>query len=110
MAVRPPQSLAPQASRNAATNILDYEIMAERADALGRCGLKLEAALAALAAFDGANGQQEARQALIDQAADCAWSFFIQRELSGFRSNRDVIERYKIPGEVIARIGAVRKG
>ena len=82
--------------------------MAERADALGRSGLKVEAALAALFAFDASGGAGPAREALVDAAADSTWAFFIQREMCGFRSNRDVIERYKIPREVIARVGVVR--
>ncbi|OLP55517.1 hypothetical protein BJF92_12630 [Rhizobium rhizosphaerae] len=114
MSFRPPQSLSSPGSRQTPLNALEYEIMAERADALGRCGLKVEAALAALSAFDAGVGDAEggegpAREALVDAAADVTWAFFIQRELCGFRSNRDVIERYRIPGEVIARVGVVRR-
>lgn len=108
MAFRPPQNLTSPGNHQTSLNALDYEIMAERADALGRCGLRVEAALAALTAFDAAGGTGPAREALVDAAADLTWAFFIQRELCGFRSNRDVIERYRIPREVIARVGVVR--
>ena len=37
------------------------------------------------------------------------WSFFIQREMSGFRRQRVAIRRYSIPPEVIARLGVVRR-
>jgi hypothetical protein len=84
--------------------------MSERADALGRHGLKVEKALALLAERLAAGCPQEERDALLDDAADKVWAFFIQREMCGLRSQKDAIRRYAIPPEVIARLGIVRKG
>ena len=36
MTVRPPQALAPSFNKETGLNILEYELMSERADALGR--------------------------------------------------------------------------
>ncbi|KQS81235.1 hypothetical protein ASG25_07050 [Rhizobium sp. Leaf384] len=110
MSVRPPQSFRnPGAARSTGLDILGYELMAERADALGRHGLKVEKAIGALQALDDPETTPERREALLDAAADVVWSFFIQREMCGLRSNRDAIERYRIPKEVVARLGVVRK-
>lgn len=107
MTVRPPQALAPSFTRDSGLNLLEYELMSERADALGRHGLKVERAIAALAALDEGT-PAEKREALLNEAADIVWAFFIQREIFGLRSNRDAIQRYGIPRGVIARLGIVR--
>lgn len=110
MSVRPPQSFSnPGGTRQSGLDILEYELMAERADALGRHGLRVETAIGALQALDAEEATPERREALLDAAADAVWSFFIQREICGLRSNRDAIERYRIPKEVVARLGVVRK-
>ena len=110
MTVRPPQSFSnPGGFRQSGLDILEYELMAERADALGRHGLKVEKAIEALMELDHPGTTPERREALLNAAADVVWSFFIQREICGLRSNRDAIERYRIPKEVVARLGVVRK-
>ncbi|KPH05907.1 hypothetical protein CO657_35285 (plasmid) [Rhizobium acidisoli] len=109
MSVRPPQSFR-QSQQNAnGFNVLEYELMSERADALGRHGLKVESALAALKAWAADRQSAEERETLLNAASDAVWAFFIQREICGLRNNRDAVQRYGIPNEVIARLGAVRK-
>ncbi|MBB6223326.1 DUF6665 family protein [Rhizobium leguminosarum] len=109
MSVRPPQSFR-QSQQNAnGFNVLEYELMSERADALGRHGLKVESALAALKAWTADRQGAEERETLLNAASDAVWAFFIQREICGLRNNRDAIQRYGIPNEVVARLGAVRK-
>ncbi|KQV44423.1 MULTISPECIES: DUF6665 family protein [unclassified Rhizobium] len=107
MTVRLPQALAPSFSRDTGLNLLEYELMAERADSLGRHGLKVEKAIEALSAID-AQTPPEKREELLNDAADTVWAFFIQREICGLRSNRDAVQRYGIPKEVVARLGIVR--
>jgi hypothetical protein len=104
MSLGPPQSYLADASRKSPLNVLEYEIMAERADSLGRAGLKAEAALARLR-----ESESEDKQDLIDAAADEVYALFIQREICGLRNGREVIARYGIPGAVIARLGVSRK-
>ncbi|EJC63581.1 hypothetical protein Rleg5DRAFT_0265 [Rhizobium leguminosarum bv. viciae WSM1455] len=109
MSVRPPQSFRQSEQDRNGFNVLEYELMSERADSLGRHGLKVEAALAALKAWAANRQTGEDRERLLNEASDAVWAFFIQREICGLRNNRDAIQRYGIPNEVIARLGAVRK-
>lgn len=106
MSVRPPQSLwRPPPS---GLNVLEYELMAERADALGRHGLKVETALTQLRQ-ESTSCDRDRREVMLDAAADAVWAFFIQREICGLRDQRDIIRRYDIPKAVLARVGIVRK-
>ncbi|OWW04671.1 hypothetical protein ATY81_01415 [Rhizobium sp. R72] len=105
MSLRPPRSISGQSS---ALNSLDYELSSARADALGRQGRKAEAALARLAAWSPGDRRHD-RQTLLDEASEAVWALFIQREICGLHNDKDVIKRYQIPGEVLARLGAVRK-
>jgi hypothetical protein len=109
MTVRPPQALASPFTRDTALNVLEYELMSERADALGRHGLKVEKALSLLAEHLDRGCSAEKREDLLNDAADKVWAFFIQREMCGLRSQKDAIRRYGIPPEVIARLGIVRR-
>lgn len=104
MTLRPPISYSENASGKSALNVFEYEMMAERADSLGRAGLKAEAALAALK-----DAGDDNREALMDEAAVQVYALFIQREICGLRNGRDVIARYGIPGAVIARLGVTRR-
>jgi hypothetical protein len=105
--------------------ILDYEIVQEKASALGRLGRGLEAALAALQTFDAAHpgpdcaaesealaAEREARQALVSAAGQALWMFVVQREACGLRETRSVMRDYKVPAEVQERMGIfpARKG
>ncbi|MBX5162075.1 MULTISPECIES: DUF6665 family protein [unclassified Rhizobium] len=109
MSVRPPQSLRQSQQNTNGFNVLEYELTSERADTLGRHGQKVEAALAALRAWTTNHQSDEERERLLNAASDAVWAFFIQREICGLRNNRDAIQRYGIPNEVIARLGAVPK-
>ncbi len=101
---------------NEALTGLDYELAREQAFALGRMGRKLEAALAALAAFDaegaGAAGpaekQRARRPALVAAAGTALWHYIVQREACGLRDIRQVLRDYRVPGEVVARMGIAR--
>lgn len=109
MSVRPPQSFRQSEQDRNGFNVLEYELMSARADSLGRHGLKVEAALAALKAWAPDRHSAGERERLLNDASDAVWAFFIQREICGLRNSRDAIQRYGIPNEVIARLGAIRK-
>ncbi|WEX77629.1 hypothetical protein PYH37_002440 [Sinorhizobium numidicum] len=109
MTFRPPQSLSRFDAAKSGVNVLEYELMSERADALGRHGLKVEKAIAALNGFDREKHEPGVRQRLLDEAADAVWAFLIQREICGLRDSRDAVRRYGIPKEVMARLGIIRK-
>lgn len=85
---------------------LDYEIAQEQASALGRLGRALEAALAALAAYEAGGGQRNLPRArLVQQASEALWYFIVQREACGLRDQRAVLRDYRVPAEVYARMG-----
>lgn len=104
MSLRPPSQYQHHASGKAPLSILEYELMAERADSLGRAGLRAEAALQRLK-----DATRETHDELIDAAAVEVYALFIQREICGLKNGREVIARYGIPGAVVARLGVTRR-
>ena len=89
---------------------LDYEIVQEKAAALGRLGRRLEHALLALAQFDhGEPEHSEARlgerRTLVADAGEALWDFVVQREACGLRDSRQVMRDYRVPVEVQYRMG-----
>lgn len=103
VSLRPPSHYQSNPSGKQPLNVLEYELMAERADALGRAGLRAEAALLRLR-----EATPENREDLIDAAAAEVYAMFIQREICGLKNGKDVVARYGIPGVVIARLGVTR--
>ena len=73
-------------------------------------------ALAALDTFDrqassgktGAHRRNPQRASLVDAAAYALWNFVVQRECSGFRWTEQILKDYAVPGEVRAKMGAIR--
>ena len=85
---------------------LQYEIAEERVSALGRLGRRLEAALAALAAYPRTtNCDRKIRDGLVEQAGYALWLFVVQREACGLNKIDHVIQVYGVPNEVVARMG-----
>jgi hypothetical protein len=93
---------------------LDYEIAREKASALGRLGRRLEAALAALTAFDAQVDEEEAgspvlrrerRDALVAAAGEALWMFIVQREACGLRDSTRAMRDYGVPADVRLRMG-----
>jgi hypothetical protein len=85
---------------------LQYEVAEERASALARLGQRLEDALTALAACPRtANTDRTIRNRLVEQAGYALWLFVVQREAIGLNKIDHVIQVYRVPNEVIARMG-----
>lgn len=84
----------------AGTAALEHEIAAERANSLGAAEARVIDTLKRLA-----EGSLD-RQLALDDARDAVWSYFVQRELIGFRRHSDVIEALGIPGSVLIGLGA----
>ncbi|MEM9106498.1 MAG: DUF6665 family protein [Pseudomonadota bacterium] len=112
MAVKPPTFDGLRNRNQTALNILDGEIMAEVASAIGRCGRAFEKALANLKDHDRNHPNAKdgpKRLALVQEAADRAWALFIQYELAGLSTQHQLVKRYNIPGEVLVRVGIRQK-
>jgi hypothetical protein len=88
---------------DAGTAAIEHEIVAERASSLGAAERKVIAAVAAL------NDAGANRAEALSTARTVVWEYFVQRELVGFRRHTDVIQELKIPGEVLAGLGAMNK-
>lgn len=82
---------------------IEVEILAEKASALGRSGERVEMTLELLRLADRDSPD---RHALLRDATEAVYGYFIQRELCGFRRHQDVIREYDIPNEVLVRLGA----
>lgn len=104
MAVRLPHGIGGGRDRRA-LDAIESVVVAEKAASLGLAGQRLARALAALEAAD----DEADREALIDQAADRAWVFLVQRELCGLRDRAQAIADYRIPKQVLARMGAAKR-
>ena len=103
MSLRLPQNLSTELKIETGASVLDAEILAEKAAALGRAGRLFEQRLRALTAFAGADDE---RAPLVQSAADALHGYLVQRELCGLIRHDDVIDHYAIPREVLARVGA----
>jgi hypothetical protein len=90
-------------------NMLEIEILAEKAASLGHHGRMVEKTMAELKAFDPAKGTADERLELVKAAARATWKFFVQRELCGLRDQREIIRFYGIPQEVLNRMGAIER-
>ncbi len=110
MALRPPSAFA-QGLRAAARasgpevahDALGYEILQEKAAALGRAGDKAQACMERLHACPA---DAPERPELVKEAARVVHAWFIQREICGLRRHQEVIRELKIPREVLVRLGA----
>jgi hypothetical protein len=85
---------------------LEYEIAQERASALGRLGRRLDAALTALAGCPRtANSNRKIRDGLVDEAGYALWLLAVQREACGLNNLAHLLQVYRVPNEVVARMG-----
>ncbi|MGB3391397.1 MAG: DUF6665 family protein [Pseudaminobacter sp.] len=85
-------------------NMLEHEMLAEMAASLGRAGERAEICLARLGQVARESPE---RTRLLKEAAAAVHAYFIQRELCGLRRHDDVIRDLRIPGQVLARLGAL---
>jgi hypothetical protein len=103
MSFRIPGLFSTQRAVETGMDLLDHEILAEKASALGDAGRKVEACMARLNAHQGDDAE---RTVLLKAAAEAVYAYFVQRELCGFRRHDDVIREYAIPRAVLVRLGA----
>lgn len=103
--LRLPQSFVARLRGEEGLAALHHEIAEEQAASLGRMGRKVEAALAALRAYEG-EAKGSARAGALKAAADAVWGFLVQREILGLRDRAAIVSHYDIPREVMVRLGA----
>jgi hypothetical protein len=103
MSLRLPGQNPLPASGQTGVDVLDYELMAEKAASLGRAGYYAEQYLRRLREYEG---DAEERVILLKKTAEAVYAWFIQRELCGLRRHDSLIREYAIPKEVLVRLGA----
>jgi hypothetical protein len=111
MSVRPP--ILRKQPLESGAGILDGEIMAEMAASIGRAGRALEKALLELDEFNSAatgSADADIRETLLQDTAEKAWALIIQYELSGLSTQKNLVKRYRIPAEVMVRVGVLPQG
>lgn len=90
-------------------DIIQQELAEERSSALGRCGRRLEDAVAQFRDHETAEGRSSAiRERLLWELAERIEAFVVQREACGLRDARHVLKFYDVPPEALARVGARR--
>ncbi len=109
MVLRKPRNLA---GGGGDVDVLQYEILQEKAAVLARLGTKLQAALDRLAEFDAAArpgfGARE-RDALVAAAGEALWYFVVQREVLGIPDSEGMMRQLGVPREVRLRMGLNRR-
>lgn len=103
--LRMPRTLSDPASRQDGASLLDMEILAEQAAALGHAGAAVQQALQMLKACPA---DDPARPARVIAAAQAVQAYLVQLELTGIhhRGNYDsVLDAFAVPREVMAKIG-----
>jgi hypothetical protein len=109
MVLRKPRSLA----GGGELDVLQYEILQEKAAVLARLGRKLQASLDALAAFDaaprtGAAASAE-RDALVGAAGEVLWYYVVQREVMNIPATDAMLRELGVSREVRLRMGLNRR-
>lgn len=105
-ALRLPQHLAEPAHVDSGEAHLKFELLEEIDAAVGHTERDVERTLRALRDHDADQRDPEDRQALLDAAAEAVWRLIVQHEACDCTDHRALVERYRIPSEVMSRIGA----
>lgn len=105
-ALRLPQHLAEPAHVDTGEATLRFDLLEEIDSAVGHTERDVERTLRSLREHDAAPHDLGARQALLDAAVEAVWRLVVQHEACDLTDHRALIERYRIPTEVMARIGA----
>jgi len=104
--LRMPQHLADPPHTDSGEAHMRFELLEEIDAALKRCEARVRETLARLRDHDQEGADPQARSALLDAAADAVWALIVQHEACDCADHHVLVERYRIPAEVMARIGA----
>jgi hypothetical protein len=105
-ALRLPQHLADPTHVDSGEAHLRFDLLEELDAAVGHIERDVERTLAALRQHDTVGGDAEARRPLLDAAVEAVWRLIVQHEACDCADHGALISRYRIPGEVLARVGA----
>jgi len=89
---------------DAAFDMLQHELLAEKASSLGRAGAEVERRMRRLAA-----ASCDDREKALQDAADAVFAYVVQRDLCGFHAHDEPLELLGVTREVMTRVGARRR-
>lgn len=96
--------VSPIAGRgDAAFDMLQHELLAEKAASLGRAGAEVTRRMAAIVA-----ASSEERDDAVQNAAEAVFAFVVQRDLCGFHAHEEALNNLGVTREVMARVGVRR--
>jgi hypothetical protein len=107
MSLRMPGSLSAKTPMERGVSFLDAELQVEKGASLGRAGRAVTEALETLAAIDAGTIPGDRREQ-VDEAAALVWELIVQQEACGIRNPQMTYREYKVPRDVVARVGGVR--
>ena len=107
-ALRLPQHLAEPAHVDSGEAHLRFELLEEIDAAVGHTEREVERRLRALRDHDADQRDPEERQGLLDAAVEAVWRLIVQHEACDCTDHHALVERYRIPAEVMGRIGSSR--
>jgi hypothetical protein len=100
-----PQGLGEPQHVDSGDAVLRFQLLEGLDGSVSRCEGELQAALAALDRQEPGAGR-ESRSRLLDTAADAVWRLIVQHEACDVCDHQELIARYGVPAEVMARVGA----
>ncbi|WP_296597148.1 DUF6665 family protein [Phenylobacterium sp.] len=106
-ALRLPQHLAEPAHVDRGEAHLKFRLLEDIDAAVGHTERDVERALLALRSHDAHQTPPRDRQRLLDAAAEAVWRLIVQHEACDLTDHHELVERYGVPPEVMARIGAL---
>jgi hypothetical protein len=107
MSLRLPTGLTSKSAIQRGVDLFQAELLVEKGSSLGRAGRAVTEAIETLGDIDAGRIAGD-RKEQIDVAAGLVWELLVQQESCGIRNPQMTYREYKIPREVIARVGAVR--
>ena len=105
-ALRLPQHLAEPAHVDSGEAHLKFELLEDIDAAVGHTERDVERALRALRDHDTDPNDPLDRQVLLDAAVDAVWRLIVQHEACDCSDHRELVQRYRIPSEVMSRLGS----
>lgn len=105
-ALRLPQHLGEPAHVGSGEAHLRFDLLQDIDSAVGHTERDVDHTLTALRAHDARGGDAETRLRLLNAAVEATWRLIVQHEAGDLMDHDALIERFRIPAEVMARIGA----
>lgn len=105
MSLRFPVILPGAGRGDAAFDMLQHELLSERAASLGRAGAEVARRIAAMNA-----AAAEERSEAVQHAADAVFAYVVQRDVCGLHAHDEALSALGVTAEVIARVGARPRG